>query len=151
MKEPKRVAIIGAGISGLTACKFILSKGLIPIVLDARGKIGGVWNETLKSTSLQTPKHMFQFSDFPWPKSVTEDYPTYSQVLDYLRSYAEHFGLLKYIRLNSKVLTIEYEGFSDEEIESWTHWGASGDAFAERSKWRLNVVDARTNAPLQVS
>ncbi|XP_038900843.1 probable flavin-containing monooxygenase 1 [Benincasa hispida] len=148
--EPKKVVIIGAGISGLAACKFILSKGMIPIVLDAKGAIGGVWNETLKSTTLQTPKHMFQFSDFPWPKSVTEEFPSYIQVLDYLRSYAEHFGLMKYIRLNSKVLSIDYEGFSDEEIEGWTHWGGSGEAFAQRSKWRLNVVDARnTNVSLQ--
>ncbi|XP_038900871.1 probable flavin-containing monooxygenase 1 [Benincasa hispida] len=149
MMEPKKVAIIGAGISGLAACKFILSKGLIPIVLDARGTIGGVWNETLKSTVTQTPKHMFQFSDFPWPKSVTEDFPRCNQVLDYLKSYAEHFGLFEYIRLNTKVLSIDYEGFSDEEIEAWTHWGGSGNAFSERSKWKLNVVDARTNVPLQ--
>lgn len=48
--EPKKVVIIGGGISGLAACKFILSKGLIPIVVEARGAIGGVWSETLKST-----------------------------------------------------------------------------------------------------
>ncbi|KAL0536976.1 hypothetical protein IC582_025939 [Cucumis melo] len=149
MMEQKKVAIIGAGISGLAACKFILSKGMIPIVLDARGAIGGVWNETLKSTLLQTPKNMFRFSDFPWPKSVTTEFPTYSQVLDYIKSYAEHFGLLKYIRLNSKVVNIEYEGFSDEEIDGWTHWGHSGNSFAKGSKWKLNVVDARTNTPLQ--
>ncbi|CAK9311746.1 unnamed protein product [Citrullus colocynthis] len=121
--EPKKVVIIGAGISGLAACKFILSKGLIPIVLEARGAIGGVWNETLKSTVLQTPKEMFRFSDFSWPKS--------------------------YIRLNFRVLSIEYEGFSNEEIEGWSHWGGSGDAFTEHSKWRINVVDSRPNVPLQ--
>ena len=151
MMEQKKVAIIGAGISGLAACKFIISKGMVPIVLDARGVIGGVWNETLKSTVLQTPTHMFRFSDFPWSKSVTAEFPMHNQVLDYIKSYAEHFGLLKYIRLNSKVVSIEYEGFSDEEIEGWTHWGHSGNAFAKGSKWRLNVVDAQTNAPLQVS
>ncbi|XP_038902162.1 probable flavin-containing monooxygenase 1 isoform X2 [Benincasa hispida] len=148
--EPKKVAIIGAGISGLAACKYILSKGLVPIVLEARGAIGGVWNETLKSTVLQTPKQIFQFSDFSWPKSVTEEFPLYNKVLDYIRSYAEHFGLMKYIRLNSRVLSMEYEGFSDKEIEGWTHWGNSGNAFAEHSKWRINVVDARTNVPLPV-
>lgn len=94
---------------------------------------------------------MFRFSDFSWPKSVTEEFPKYNLVLDYIKSYAEHFGLTKYIRLNTRVLSIEYEGFSNEEIEGWTHWGGSGDAFSEHSKWRINIVDSRTNVPLQVS
>ena len=45
---------------------------------------------------------------------------------------------------------MDYKGCSDEEIEGWTLWGGAGDAFAERRKWRLNVVDARTNVPLEV-
>ncbi|XP_038901456.1 probable flavin-containing monooxygenase 1 [Benincasa hispida] len=147
--ESKKVAIIGAGISGLAACKFTLSKGFTPIVFEARGDIGGVWTETLQTTALQTRKDMFQFSDYPWPKSVTEAFPRYNQVLDYLRSYAEHFGLLKHIRLNSRVLSIDCEGCSDEEIEGWSFWGGSGDAFAEGRKWRLNIVDARTNVPVE--
>ncbi|CAK9315404.1 unnamed protein product [Citrullus colocynthis] len=147
--ESKKVGIIGAGISGLAACKFILSKGLIPIVLEARDDIGGVWTETLQTTTLQTTREMFQFSDFPWPKSVTEDFPRYNQVLDYLRSYADHFELLKHIRFNSKVFSIDYEGCSDEEIEGCNLWGGSGHAFAERRKWRLNVVDAQTNIPVE--
>ena len=149
--EQKKVAIIGAGVSGLAACKFTLSKGLIPMVFEARGDIGGVWTETLETTALQTPKEMFQFSDFPWPKSVTEEFPRYDQVLDYLRSYAQHFGLLNHIRFNSRIVGIDYEGCSDEEMKGWTLWGGSGEAFDERRKWRLNVVDARTNIPLQVS
>ncbi|KAG6570984.1 Protein HIGH CHLOROPHYLL FLUORESCENCE PHENOTYPE 244, chloroplastic, partial [Cucurbita argyrosperma subsp. sororia] len=114
--EPKKVAIIGAGISGLAACKFT------PNVFEPRGGIGGVWTE--ETTALQTSKELFQFSDFPWPKS--------------------------HIRFNVRVLSIDYEGCSDEEIEGWTLWGGAGDAFAERRKWRLNVVDARTNVPLEV-
>ena len=149
--EPKKVGIIGAGISGLAACKFVLSKGFIPIVLEARGDIGGVWTETLQTTALQTPKEMFQFSDFPWPKSVTEELPRYDQVLDYINSYAQHFGLLKHIRFNTRVVSIQYEGCSDEEIGGWNLWGGSGDAFAEGRKWRLNVVDARTDVPVEVS
>ena len=149
--EPKKVAIIGAGVSGLVACKFTLSKGFIPIVFEARGDIGGVWTETLQTTALQTPKKLYEFSDFPWPKSVTEDFPKYDKVLDYIKSYADHFGLLKHIRFNTKVLSIDCEGCSNEELEGWTLWGGTGEAFSERRKWRINVVDARTNVPLEVS
>lgn len=104
----KNVAIVGAGISGLLACKYTLSKGFCPIVFESRSSIGGVWINTLETTKLQTPKSFFQFTDCPWPSSVVEDFPNQQQVYDYVHSYATHFDLLKYIRFSSKVESINY-------------------------------------------
>ncbi|KAJ0014945.1 hypothetical protein Pint_19783 [Pistacia integerrima] len=50
------------------------------------------------------------------------DFPSQHQVLDYIQSYAHHFDLLKHIKFNTKVVGIEYEGASDEEIGSWSSW-----------------------------
>ncbi|PQQ18370.1 putative flavin-containing monooxygenase 1 [Prunus yedoensis var. nudiflora] len=84
----KKVAIIGAGTSGLIACKYTLSKGFQPIVFESASTIGGVWTKTIETTKLRTPREVYQFSDFPWSSSVTEDFPNQHQVLDYIKSYA---------------------------------------------------------------
>ncbi|KAJ6348792.1 hypothetical protein OIU77_006382 [Salix suchowensis] len=85
--------------------------------------MGGVWINTVETTKLQTPKPAFHFSDFPWPDSVPELFPNQFQVLDYLRSYAHHFDLIKDIKFGTKVLGIKYQGASDEEMQPWCLWG----------------------------
>ena len=42
----KRIAIIGAGVSGLPAIKCCLEEGLEPVCFEMRGDIGGLWNYT---------------------------------------------------------------------------------------------------------
>ncbi|XP_050206715.1 probable flavin-containing monooxygenase 1 [Mercurialis annua] len=139
----KRIAIIGAGISGLVACKYSLSKGFKPIVFESKNGIGGVWAKTIKTCCLQTPKQDYQFSDFPWPDSVQE-FPTQQQVMDYLHSYAKHFDLLEHIKFNTKVMSIDYEGSSEEEMKSWSLWGGNGEAFSSNGKWNVQVQDSQT-------
>ncbi|KAK6118654.1 hypothetical protein DH2020_047567 [Rehmannia glutinosa] len=140
----QHIAIIGAGISGLLACKYILSKGFNPIVFESRDQVGGVWTKTIQTTKLQTPKSLYQFSDFPWPPSVAENFPTQKQVLEYIQSYAHHHDLLKYIKFNSRVLSLSYDGPSDEEMGKWTLWGGTGEPFGPKGKWKVSVQDTRT-------
>ncbi|VVA26550.1 PREDICTED: probable flavin-containing [Prunus dulcis] len=138
----KQVAIIGAGISGLLACKYTLSKGFQPIVFEASSSIGGVWTKTVETTRIQSPKDYYQFSDFPWPSSVTEGFPTQNQVLDYVKSYAQHFELLKHIKFNTKVCGIEYEGpSSEDEMQAWSLWGGNGEPFSSEGKWKVVAED----------
>ncbi|KAG8655763.1 probable flavin-containing monooxygenase 1 [Manihot esculenta] len=140
----KQIAIIGAGLSGLLACRYTFSKGFHPIVFEATSSIGGVWTKTVETTKLQTPKPFYQFSDFPWPDSVTDDFPNQHQVLDYIESYAQRFDLLKHIEFNTKVVGINYEGPSQEEMESWSLWGGTGEPFSSRGKWKVQVQDTQT-------
>nr|GEW32315.1 probable flavin-containing monooxygenase 1 [Tanacetum cinerariifolium] len=133
--EQKQVVIIGAGISGLVACKYCLSKGFKPIVFESMGDIGGVWAKTIKTTRLQTFKGMYEFADFPWPASVTEDFPTQHQLLNYLRSYATHFDLIKHIQFNSVVKDIDYLGPTSF---SWADWSGLHETYP-KGKWKVTV------------
>ncbi|XP_050226843.1 probable flavin-containing monooxygenase 1 isoform X2 [Mercurialis annua] len=139
----KEIAIIGGGISGLIACKYSLSKGFKPIVFESKSGIGGVWAKTIKTCCLQSSKQDYQFSDFPWPHSV-QDFPTQQQVMDYLNSYAKHFDLVKHIRFNHKVISIDYEGPSEEEMKSWSFWGGNGEAFSSKGKWNVEFQHTHT-------
>lgn len=135
----RRVGIVGAGISGLLACKYTLSKGFHPIVFESQSNIGGVWTTTTETTKLQTPKVLYQFSDFPWPSSAQQEFPDQHQVLEYLNFYVTHFGLLPHIKFNTRVVSISYEGPSMKEMEACDLWGGRS-----RGIWNVVVEDTKT-------
>ncbi|KAL9264736.1 putative flavin-containing monooxygenase 1 [Drosera capensis] len=112
----KKIGIIGAGISGLLACKYALEKRFEPVVFEAGSEAGGVWTKTVATTKLQTPKSVYQFTDFPWPSSVSEDFPTSKKVFDYIKAYADHFDLIRHIKFHSKVVSIDYQETQGEGV-----------------------------------
>ncbi|OMO79979.1 Flavin monooxygenase FMO [Corchorus capsularis] len=146
MAMDRQVAIVGAGVSGLIACKYVLSKGFRPIVFETEGSIGGVWNKMVETTTLQTPKDLYVFSDFPWPSEVKEPFPARDKVVDYIESYAKHFDLLKHIKFNTKVVSVDFEGTSEEEMQYWSLWNGNGEPFSNKGKWKVIVEDLKTQS-----
>src|SRR5258708_7650630 len=114
--QSRRVAVIGAGISGLAAAKCLLDEKLVPVVFEQATEIGGVWNyhEELpagggvmyRSLRTNTSRQTFAFSDFPFDAALP-DYPAHGDVLQYLHDYTTHFGLQPFLRLNTLVEAIE--------------------------------------------
>ncbi|XP_012513184.1 PREDICTED: dimethylaniline monooxygenase [N-oxide-forming] 1 isoform X1 [Propithecus coquereli] len=111
----QRVAIVGAGVSGLASVKCCLEEGLEPTCFERSDDLGGLWRFTehveegraslYKSVVSNSCKEMSCYSDFPFP----EDYPNYvpnSQFLEYLKMYANRFNLLKCIQFKTKVCSI---------------------------------------------
>ncbi len=99
-----RVAIVGAGVAGLTTAKVLGQAGHEVVVYDKAPDVGGVWSRTRRYPGLttQSPKAQYSLSDFPMPRDYPE-WPTGAQVQEYLAAYASHFGLDPALRLSTEV------------------------------------------------
>ncbi|KAG0425665.1 hypothetical protein HPB47_027179 [Ixodes persulcatus] len=108
-----RVAVIGAGPSGLTAAKTCLESGLEPVIFEQSDALGGLWYfdekvchegqpSVMRSTVINSSKELTAFSDFP-PPAHFPNYMHHSMLLLYLRMYADHFGVTQRIRTRHAV------------------------------------------------
>nr|CAB3459749.1 unnamed protein product [Digitaria exilis] len=148
-KKKRSVAIIGAGASGLAACKHAKARGFRPVVFEAGDGVGGVWRHTLASTRLQTPAQAYRFSDFPWRIAGGGEFPRHDKVAEYLAAYARRFGVLECVKLGAKVLAVEYVGVAEEEVAAWERWSGNGEAFGDgRGEWLLTVQRRGSDATL---
>ena len=132
-----KVAVIGAGVSGLTAIKACLEQGLMPVCYERTGNIGGLWRYTeqvyedqgcvSRSTVSNTSKHMMSFSDFPM-SAESPTYPRHTDVYEYLKCYASHYRLEDHVHFNMEVLNIE-----------------EADDFSTTGDWYVTVRDKLTS------
>jgi dimethylaniline monooxygenase (N-oxide forming) len=108
LRSGARVAIVGAGPSGLVAAKHALQAGFDVAVFEASDDLGGQWHTTAAHSGVwpamrtNTSRAMTAFSDFAAPA----DYPLHpaaEQIHAYLRAYAQYFGVTDRIRLRTPV------------------------------------------------
>lgn len=129
----KRVAIVGAGPSGLVALRWSLARGLQPTAFECAAAVGGVWN--LNSYALSPP--------YRWPSSNTNTsklsltfsgvehptdcpmFPSKQQMNEYIERYAEHFQLKKFVRFEHLITRVEMLA------------AENGDSFMG-AKWRMH-------------
>ena len=95
-----QVCIIGAGVGGLLMARKLKASGIAFDCFEKRQGIGGIWHfdtsgehtSVWYSMNMNTPKGLYEFSDFPMPEHYP-DFPSHRQVLAYLESYVDHFDL----------------------------------------------------------
>lgn len=133
-----KIAIIGAGVSGIAAAKQLRHHN--PIVFEASDTIGGVWKScAYQSTKLQSIRKDYEFSDFPWPNRDDPSFPSHVEILDYLESYAKQFDVLKFVKFNSKVLELRFVRHQETADQIEGNAGVYGSPLPGRPVWEIAV------------
>ncbi|KAF5274054.1 hypothetical protein FQR65_LT04452 [Abscondita terminalis] len=118
-----KVAIVGAGISGLLSLRYGIESGMECECYEESGSFGGTWvytsetdidkngfpiyNNMYENLLTTLPKELMTFTDFPYPQHINHSHLTCSDVFNYLSNYVHHFDLENHIRYWTSVTNVE--------------------------------------------
>jgi dimethylaniline monooxygenase (N-oxide forming) len=109
-----RVCVIGAGVSGIGACKALKAHGIQFDCYEAGDRVGGVWaygnsngmSSAYKSLHVNSSKEKMGYSNYPMPEHYST-FPHHSQIAEYLNNCVEHFNFKHCIHFKTKVIAAE--------------------------------------------
>jgi cation diffusion facilitator CzcD-associated flavoprotein CzcO len=105
-----RVAIIGAGFSGIGMAHGLLARGIDDIVVFERAReVGGTWRDNVyPGAACDIPADLYSFSFAPNP-DWSHRYPRQHELLAYLRDVAERTGVRPRIAFGTDVTSAEWD------------------------------------------
>ncbi len=115
MTAPRpRVAIIGAGSSGIPVAKALADAGVPHVVYEKSDRVGGNWvfknsngmSSAYRSLHINTSRDRMQYADYPMPRDYP-DFPHHTLIARYFDAYVDHFGLRGAIRFQTGVTSAE--------------------------------------------
>ncbi len=106
MTQNIQVVIIGAGPAGLAIAACLKQQDINFVILERSAQIGTSWRNHYHRLHLHTAKGFSGLPEMPFPVDYPR-YPSRQQVVDYLDSYARHFGLIPIF--NQTVTSISQE------------------------------------------
>jgi cation diffusion facilitator CzcD-associated flavoprotein CzcO len=110
LEKGARIAVIGAGISGIAAANILMKNGFLPIVFEKHERIGGVWATAYPGVHLQNIYTQYHLSDFDWPFQP-DLHPSGEQIMHYLTDAVKHLQLD--VRLEHEILEM------NEQTDGW--------------------------------
>ena len=108
--QEDRVAIVGAGPSGLAAARALQRIGIRATGFEAGPGVGGLWDIENPRSTMYESAHLIssrtttEFAEFPM--ATDADYPSHRVLIDYFRRYAAHFGLTDLFRFDTRVTAV---------------------------------------------
>ena len=129
-----RVAIIGAGSSGIAACQVLQARGIDFDCYEVGSEVGGNWrylndngmSSAYRSLHINTSRQIMEYASFP----MSDEYPTYPnhiQIAHYFDTFVDHFGFRDRIQFRTTVTSVRRAG------EGWDVSVRRRDADAEET------------------
>ena len=110
-----RVAVVGAGMSGLLAAHRLRQAGIDVVVFEKNDDVGGTWlQNTYPGCRVDVASHVFCYSFAQrddWPQHFSRQ----PELLDYFRRCATDFGVRPCIRFSTTVETMRF----DDRSATW--------------------------------
>lgn len=103
-----RTCVVGAGPAGLAMMRALGRHGIDYDCFERHGDVGGIWDQDNAGSPIYDSAHfissrqMSGFHGFPMPAELP-DYPSHGQVLGYLRSFADAYGLRDRLTVSTAV------------------------------------------------
>ena len=121
----QRIAIIGAGPSGIATGHELLAQGMHDFtIFEKSDAVGGTWHlHTYPGLACDVWAHSYTFSYAPnpdWSASFVEQ----PEIEAYLQRCATEFGLDPHIRLNTRIVRAQYK---DDGV--WSLTSEAGESF----------------------
>ena len=142
--------IIGAGPCGLLAARAFRLAGIPYEQFERHSDVGGIWDIDNPGSSMYESAHFISskytsgFFGFPMPDDFP-DYPNHAQLLSYIRSFADAFGLKPAIRFNTSVVRAVPVG--ENAVEGWDVTLSTGETKRYAGVVSANGVTWHPNIP----
>jgi cation diffusion facilitator CzcD-associated flavoprotein CzcO len=121
-----RVAILGAGLSGLCMAIRLEQTGVASFTIFEKGEgVGGTWRDNgYPGAGCDVPSHLYSFSFLPSP-DWSRHYAEQPEILRYLEHCVDRFGLRDRIRFGTEIIAARF----DDDALAWRLEARDGRVF----------------------
>ena len=98
VKYSKKYCLVGAGPAGLVMARALIKEGIPFDWFERNGNVGGIWDMDNEDSPMYDSCHFISskytsgFYGFPMPSDYP-DYPSWRQIRDYIRDFADKYQL----------------------------------------------------------
>jgi dimethylaniline monooxygenase (N-oxide forming) len=143
----ERIAIIGAGVAGLSTARQLIAEGFDCTLFERNSELGGVWSDGYLNFGVQVQRELYEFPDWPLP----EDTPNFTPgpiIQEYLQAYADHFEISPRIRFDTRVSHLAETGSPEVgwTVSTETSNGTNEEIF-DRVVICIGLYSNRPNIP----
>ena len=127
-QRPRRVAIIGAGPSGLAVLKECIEQGMDAMAFEQQPSIGGAFASAYEGAMLTSSSVLTAFGSYSDGRESNPVMWSATQYVDYLEGFAEQFDLNPHITLGARVAEVKRDD-------------VGGVGSSNKLAWHVRVVE----------